>query len=48
MILILILISFRNVKEAHYKEFHEKVKCECGEMVEKSQIEEHKVILSSF
>ena len=33
----------RNIKEEHFEEFHAKVACECGEMIEKMFLADHKV-----
>ncbi|CAF0708534.1 unnamed protein product [Brachionus calyciflorus] len=32
----------RNQKDAHFDEFHSKIKCECGQVVEKGFLETHK------
>lgn len=32
----------KNLKDAHFDEFHSKIKCECGEVVEKGLLEVHK------
>ncbi len=34
---------YRNVKKDHFDEYHEKIKCECGEMIEKMKLDAHKV-----
>ena len=34
----------KNQKEEHFKEFHEKVKCVCGELIEKIDLEAHQVL----
>lgn len=33
----------KNQKEEHFQQFHAKIKCECGEEVEKINLEAHKV-----
>jgi hypothetical protein len=38
-----IFLLKRNLKQDHFEEFHAKVKCECGEMIEKMNLETHKV-----
>ena len=38
----------RNIKEEHFEEFHAKVPCECGEMIEKMFLVNHKVSLGKL
>jgi hypothetical protein len=31
------------MRDEHFEEFHAKIKCECGELIEKRHLETHKV-----
>ncbi len=43
LIEFLFFVLYRNVKQDHFDEFHAKIKCECGEMIEKMNLDAHKV-----